>query len=78
MKQLNEDYVPAEAIKDYFSAPKMLSHLYNAISRLKSKGALKTEKALYAAQSELFVVAKPLLAALIELRPLGSSVKKVR
>ena len=78
IKQLNEDYVPAEAIQDYFSAPKMPSRLYTAISRLKSKGALKTERALYAAQTELFVVAKPLLAALIELRPLGSSVKKAR
>ena len=45
---------------------------------MKSKGAIKTEKALYNAQSELFIIAKPILAALIELRNLGCAVKKAR
>lgn len=78
IKQLNEDYVPSETMQEYFSPPKMPPRLFKAISHLKSKGALRTEKTLFNAQSELFVVAKPLLAALIELKPLGSSVSKAR
>ena len=78
LKKLNEDYIPKETIQAYFSPPEMPSRLYRAINRMKSKGAIKTERAIYSAQSELFIIAKPLLAALIELRPLGTQVSTAR
>ena len=52
--------------------------LFKDISKMKSKGTIKTEKALFNAQTELFIIAKPILAALIELRELGCAVKKSR
>ena len=78
IKKLNSDYVPKEELQSYFSPPDMPSRLMRIIKSMKSKGAIKTERALYSAQSELFVIAKPLLAALIELRPLGSQVSTAR
>ena len=56
----------------------MPSRLINSISRMKSKNAIKTEKSLYNAQKELFVAAKPLLSALMDLKPLGDPVSKAR
>ena len=78
LKKLNEDFVPSEHIQAFFSPPSMPTRLYRAVARMKSKGAFKTEKALYNAQSELFIIAKPLLAALLELKPLGKQVKSAR
>ena len=78
LKTLNDDFVPKEDIQAFFSPPEMPSRLYRSIARLKSKGALKTEKAMYAAQSELFIIAKPMVAALYELKPLGSQVSTAR
>ena len=52
--------------------------LYKAISRLANKSAIKTERALYASQTEAFVLSKPLLAALLELKPLGKQVSNAR
>ena len=78
LKQLNEDYMPKEVLQEFFLPPKMPKRLYKLISGIKSKGAVRTERALFTTQRELFIVAKPLLAALIELRPLGSSVSKAR
>ena len=52
--------------------------LYKAISRLANKSAIKTERALYASQTEAFVLSKPLLAALLELKPLGKQVSTAR
>ena len=78
LKKLNEDFVPSERIQAFFSPPSMPTRLYRAVARMKSKGAFKTGKALYNAQTELFIIAKPLLAALIELKPLGAKVKSAR
>ena len=78
LKQLNEDYMPNEDLQAYFLPPKMPPRLFNALARMKSKGTYKTEKALYTAQSHLFTIAKPLVVALVELKPLGSPVSKAR
>ena len=78
LKKLNEDFIPGERIQAYFSPPEMPTRLYRSIARMKSKGALKTEKAMYSAQNELFVIAKPMIAALIELKPLGTQVSTAR
>ena len=78
LKKLDEDYMPKEEMQAYFVPPKMPPRLFSAISRMKSKGALKTERALYNAQTQLFTVAKPLVAALLELKPLGSPVSHAR
>ena len=45
---------------------------------MRGKNALKTEQALYSAQSEIFIVTKPLIEALKELKPLGPQVSKAR
>ena len=78
LKQLNEDFTPKADVMEFFKAPEMPPKLFKDISKMKSKGAIKTEKALFNAQTELFIVAKPILAALIELRELGCAVKKSR
>ena len=43
LKQLDEDYMPNEDLQAYFLPPKMPTRLFNVVSRLKSKGAFKTE-----------------------------------
>ena len=78
IKTLNEDYIPSPDLEEFFTPPKMPKRLYRAISRMKSKCALKTEQNLYSTQLELFVIAKPLVAALIDLKPLGTSVSQAR
>ena len=78
IKTLNADYVPSAEIEQYFTPPKMPKRLYKAISRMKSKCALRTEQTLFSAQTELFVIAKPLVASLIELKPLGTTVSGAR
>ena len=78
LKDLNDEYVPKEALQKYFAPPPMPSRLYKSLARMKSKGAFKTEKAMYSAQNELFIIAKPLLAAFIQLRPLGNQVLEAR
>ena len=78
LKQLNDEHVPNEKLQKYFLPPSMPTRLYKSIARMKSKGALKTEKAMFAAQTELFIIAKPLLAAIIKLRPLGEQVGEAR
>ena len=45
---------------------------------MKNRAAARTEKALYNSQTELLVSAKPLVAALTELRPLGPQVSQAR
>ena len=77
-KQLDSDFVPGEDLEQYFAAPKMPLRLYKAISRLANKSAIKTERALFASQTEAFVLSKPLLAALLELKPLGQQVSNAR
>ena len=78
IKKINDEYVPKEDLVEFFTPPKMPSRLINSISRMKSKNAIKTEKSLYNAQKELFVTAKPLLSALMDLKPLGDPVSKAR
>ena len=77
-KQLDEEFIPSEDMKQFFEPPKMPYRLYKLISKMKSKCAIKTEMALYASQTEAFVVAKPLIAALLELKPLGKQVSNAR
>ena len=78
LKKLNDTYVPHESLIEYFSPPKMPSRLINSISRMTSKSAIKTEKTMYNAQKDLFITAKPLLSALMDLNPLGNPVSKAR
>ena len=78
LKTLDEEHVPVEKLQSYFVPPAMPRRLYRAIARMKSKGAFKTERAMFAAQSELFIIAKPLLSAFIKLRPLGDQVSEAR
>ena len=56
----------------------MPRRIYKAISRMRGKNALKTEQALYSAQSEISIVTKPIIEALKELKPLGPQVSKSR
>ena len=78
LKQINEDFTPSESVKEFFKPPDMPSKILKPMKLLKSKGAIKTEKALYSAQNQLFIISKPIFSALIELRPLGDVVKKAR
>ena len=78
LKQLNSDFTPEEELTDYFLPPELPKQLFTKLAGMNSKGAIKTEKALYNAQKELFIVAKPIITALMELRPLGESVSKAR
>ena len=78
IKSLNEDYIPSPDLEEFFSPPKMPKRLYKVLSRLKSKCAIKTEQTLYSAQTELFIVTKPLVAALINLKPLDTSASQAR
>ena len=78
IKNINDEYVPKEDLVEFFIPPKMPNRLINSISRMKSKNAIKTEKFLYNAQKELFVTAKPLVSALMDLKPLGDPVSKAR
>ena len=77
-KKLDGELVPSEELEQYFAAPKMPLRLYKSISRLANKSAIKTERALYASQTEAFVLSKPLLATLLELKPLGKQVSNAR
>ena len=47
IKTLNEDYIPSPDLEEFFTPPKMPKRLYRAISRMKSKCALKTAKHLF-------------------------------
>ena len=58
LKKLNDDYVPQADLVEYFLPPKMPSRLINSISRMKSKTAIKTERAMYNAQKELFITSR--------------------
>ena len=78
LKKLNDDYVPQKDLVEYFTPPKMPSRLMNSITRMKSKNTIKTERSMYNAQKELFITAKPLLSALMDLKPLGDPVSKAR
>ena len=78
LKNISDSYCPKEDMQHFFTAPKMPRRLYKAMSRMRGKNALKTEQALYSAQSEIFIVAKPIIEALNELKPLGSQVSKAR
>ena len=76
LKDLDEEHVPVERLQKYFVPPSMPRRLYRAIARMKSKGAFKTEKAIFAAQTELFIIAKPLLSAFMKLRPIRDQVSE--
>ena len=78
LKSISESYCPKEEMQEFFIPPKMPRRLYKAMSRMRGKNALKTEQALYSAQSEIFIVAKPLIEALKELKPIGPQVSKAR
>ena len=78
LKNITEEFVPPADMQKYFIPPKMPNRLYNSITRMKSKSALRSEKAMYNAQKELFIISKPLIAALAELKPLGDPVKSAR
>ena len=78
LKELSNSYSPDEKLEVYFGAPKLDKFLYRKINRLKNKAAARTEKTLYTAQCEILVSAKPLVAALSALRPLGAVVSKAR
>ena len=78
LKNLDDEHVPVEKLQSYFVPPSMPRRLYRSIAKMKSKGAFKTERAMFAAQSELFIIAKPLLSAFIKLRPLGDQVSEAR
>ena len=78
LKEINDEFVPGEDLQKFFAAPKLPLRIYKYISRMSSKCAIKTERALFASQTEIFVIAKPLLAALLELRPLGKQVSVAR
>ena len=78
LKNISETYCPKENMQEFFVAPKMPRRLYKAMSRMRGKNALRTEQALYSAQSELFIVTKPIIEALKELKPLGPQVSKSR
>ena len=78
LKQISDTYIPNESIQEFFSPPKMPHRLYKSMSRMKRKNTIKTEQTLYSAQSEIFMVSKPLITALVELKPLGSQVSKAR
>ena len=45
---------------------------------MRGKNALRNEEALYSAQTEIFIVTKPIIEALKELKPLGPQVSKSR
>ena len=78
LEQINDDHIPSDQVKDFFKPPDMPSKLLNPMKALKSKCAIKTEKTLYNAQNQLFIISKPILSALIELKPLGDAVKRSR
>ena len=70
LKDLNNEYVPQEKLQKFFAPPHMPTRLYKRIARMPSKGAFRTEKAMYAAQTELFIIAKPMVASFVKLRGL--------
>ena len=78
LKNISEEFVPPADMQEFFIPPKMPSRLYNTISRMISKNAIKSEKAMFNAQKELFIISKPPIAALAELKPLGEQVKLAR
>ena len=78
IRQLSEDFVPKDDLQPFFNPQKMPQRLLRIITRMSSKSAIKTEKGLFAAQNQLLTIAKPLISALIELKPLGPNVSKAR
>ena len=78
LNHLNDEFVPPSEMQKFFIPPIMPKRLYITISKMKSKSAIKTEKAMYNAQKELLVTVKPLLISLTELKPLGEPVKLAR
>ena len=78
LKQINEDFTPQEGVSDFFKPPEMPSKLLKPMKKLFNKGHISTERALFNAQNQLFVISKPIVSALTELKPLGDSVKKAR
>ena len=78
LRQIDDSYIPDEALQPCYGAPKLPKTLYRRINRLKNKSAARTERALYNSQMELLVSAKPLVAALAALRPLGAKVSQAR
>ena len=78
LEDLSKDYTPSELLQKYFVPPKMPPRLFKAISKMKNKNAVITERNLYNAQEQQLIIAKPLISALVELKPLGSSVSAAR
>ena len=78
LKQINEDFTPQEGVSEFFKPPEMPSKLLKPMKKLFHKSTITTERALFNAQNQLFVISKPIVSALTELKPLGDSVKKAR
>jgi len=78
LEDLSKDYTPSEILQKYFVPPKMPPRLFKAISKMKNKNAVITERNLYNAQEQQLIIAKPLISALVELKPLGPAVSAAR
>ena len=78
LKQISDDFTPADDLKDFFKPPEMPARLLKSMKKMKSKGAINTEKTLFSAQNQLFIITKPTISALIDLKPLGEAVSKAR
>ena len=78
LEDLSKDYTPSDLLQKYFLPPKMPPRLLKTINKMKNKNAIITERALYNAQEQQLIIAKPLVSALIDLKPLGPSVSKAR
>ena len=76
LKQISDDFTPADDLKDFFKPPEMPARLLKSMKKMKSKGAINTEKTLFSAQNQLFIITKPTISALIDLKPLGEAVSK--
>ena len=78
LKQLSDTFTPTDDLQQFFAPPKMPKRLFNILVRMKSKAASKTERALYNAQAQLFIVARPIVNAIKVLKPLGADVSEAR
>ena len=78
LEDLSKEYTPSELLQKYFVPPKMPPRLFKRISKMNNKNAVATERALYKAQEQQLTIAKPLISALIDLKPLGNAVSEAR
>ena len=78
LTQISHSFIPKDKFLAMFTAPKMPKRLFTILHRMKSKAAAKTERALFNAQTQLLVVAKPIINAISVLKPLGKDVSEAR